>query len=168
MIDAISAARLQLVCPALADKIQQMAERLDLESIRFRVTQGLRTWQEQATLYAQGRSTPGKVVTNAAPGHSYHNFGLAVDVVPLTALGPDWNEGHPQWQRLVQVGTSIGLVAGAQWRTFPDWPHFQLTGVFPVSPNDEVREILRDHGMERVWQEAGLWQPPLGMGTADV
>lgn len=160
-MDSISEARLQLVCPALADKIRQMSERLSVEEIHFRVTQGLRSWNEQASLYAQGRSLPGKVVTNAAPGYSYHNFGLAVDVVPMTSLGPDWNESHPAWQRLVLVGTSLGLVAGAEWRTFPDYPHFQLTGKFPVSPDDEVRQIFRDGGMERVWEEAGLWQPPL-------
>ena len=159
-MDSISQARLTLVCPALMEKITQMADRLDLENIRFRVTQGLRTWQEQATLYEQGRSLPGKVVTNAAPGHSYHNFALAVDVVPMTELGPDWSVEHPTWQRLIQVGTSLGLVAGAQWRTFPDWPHFQLTGKFPVSPDDEVRQLYLDHGMERVWEEAGLWTPP--------
>ena len=155
-MDSISTARLQLVCPALSAKIHQMADMLSLEGITFRVTQGVRTWSEQAALYAQGRTAPGPVVTNAAPGHSYHNYGLAVDVVPLGVSGPDWNLSHPVWQRLVDVGTSLGLTSGTQWRTFPDWPHFQLTGVFPVTPNDEVREIYLASGMEAVWKAAGL------------
>lgn len=154
-MDAVSEARLELICPALAAKIRQMADMLK-DEFPFRVTQGLRSWDEQAKLYAQGRTAPGKIVTNAPPGHSYHNFGLAVDVVPMTELGPDWNLSHPQWQRLVAVGTSLGLTAGAGFRTFPDYPHFQLTGSLPISPDDEVRQCFLDGGMVAVWKQAGL------------
>lgn len=154
-MDAVSEARLELVNPRLAEKIRQMAEMLK-DEFAFRVTQGLRSWDEQAKLYAQGRTQPGKIVTNAAPGHSWHNFGLAVDLVPLSELGPDWNTAHPAWQRLLSCGSSVGLVEGAQFRTFPDWPHFQLTGSWPVSPNDEVRQCFLDGGMVAVWKEAGL------------
>lgn len=158
-MDPVSESRLQAVNPQLAAKVRQMADTLASEGFNIRVTQGLRSWDEQATLYAQGRTAPGKVVTNAAPGHSYHNFGLAVDVVPLTELGPDWNTNHPVWQRIVEVGVSLGLTAGAMWRTFPDEPHFQLTGSLPVSPDDEVRQTFKDGGMAALWQEAGLSEP---------
>lgn len=154
----MSEARLALVIPALAEKIRKMAEILVLDSppIIFRVTQGVRSWSEQRALYDQGRKLPGKIVTDAPPGHSYHNFALAVDVVPITDLGPDWNPSHSQWQRLIDIGKSQGLVAGAQFRTFPDFPHFQLTGRFPASPDDEVRQIFLQAGTIAVWQESGL------------
>lgn len=154
-MDPISEARLELVCPALAEKIHKLSDML-ADEFKFRVTQGLRSWDEQAKLYAQGRTSPGNVVTKAPPGHSWHNFGLAVDVVPLTDLGVDWNIEHPQWQRLIAAGTSLGLVSGSQFRTFPDYPHFQLTGSWPVSPNDEVRQCFLDGGMVAVWKEGGL------------
>jgi|SRR5208282_2063510 len=152
VLDAISETRLALIYPGLADKIHRMADIV----APFRVTQGLRTWQEQAVLYAQGRTAPGTKVTDAAPGHSWHGFGLAVDLVPMDQEPPqpDWTISHPVWQRLISAGTSLGLVAGAQFRTFPDWPHFQYTaGVFPVSPDDEMRYILMDKGIAAVWQE---------------
>ena len=135
-----------------------MAEILALDNppVIFRVTQGVRSWNEQAALYAQGRTAPGVVVTNAQPGHSYHGFGLAVDVVPFDQKLPDWNRQHPIWQRLIEVGQFLGLEEGARWRSFPDFPHFQLTGRFPASPDDEVRQIFLQAGTIGVWQESGL------------
>jgi len=158
-MDNVSEARLASVHPQLARKIRQMADILavDRPPVTLRVTQGFRTHQQQAQLYAQGRTLPGKIVTNAAPGHGWHEFGLAVDVVPFGLDGqPDWNTSHPIWQRLVQLGTSLGLVEGAQFRSFPDYPHFQLTGNWPVSPDDEVREELTKSGISGIWSKSGL------------
>src|SRR5208282_4466197 len=103
-MDSVSEARLQLVCPALSAKIHSLAAMLEDEGIVFRVTQGLRSWNDQQNLWLEGRDVngnvidPSKVVTNAPPGHSYHEFGLAVDVV-LMDPQPDWNISNPSWQR---------------------------------------------------------------------
>ncbi|SVE43245.1 uncharacterized protein METZ01_LOCUS496099, partial [marine metagenome] len=43
------------------------------------VVHTLRTYAEQDDLYEQGRTEPGKIVTNARGGKSWHNFGLAID-----------------------------------------------------------------------------------------
>ncbi len=161
-MDSLSEARLQLVNPELAGKIRRMADMLALEGIVIKVTQGLRSWTEQMNLWLKGRDKYGsvvdksKIVTNAAPGHSYHNFGLAVDVAPFNGTDPDWNRDHPAWKRIVAVGTSLGLTAGAEFRSFPDWPHFQLTGSLPASPTEDVREAFKDGGMFAVWQQAGF------------
>ena len=44
------------------------------------ITDGYRSHEEQAELYAKGRTKPGQIVTYAKPGWSWHNFGLAIDV----------------------------------------------------------------------------------------
>ena len=150
-MDPVSESRLGEVHPKLAEKVRSMAELLAGENIEIRVVQGLRSWAEQAALYAQGRTAPGKVVTNAKPGTSWHNFGLAVDVAPFDSGIPDWNSSHPSWKRIVAVGESVGLVSGSQWRTFPDWPHFQLVGQLPVSPDDSVRAEYQTGGIDAVW-----------------
>ena len=157
-MDAVSEARLQLICPALSAKILSLALMLADEQIVFRVTQGLRTWNEQNALYAQGRTTPGIIVTDAPAGYSWHEFGLAVDLVPMDQMPPqpDWNLTHPVWRRLISVGESLGLYSGDEFQHKKDEPHFQLTGSFPVSPNDEVRQVFLNAGMEAVWVEAGL------------
>jgi peptidoglycan L-alanyl-D-glutamate endopeptidase CwlK len=161
-MDANSQARLELVHPKLAEAIRKMADMLSVEGIEIRVTQGYRSWTDQLNLWMKGRDVTGqvtdrsKVVTNAPPGHSYHNFGLAVDVAPFTDNTPDWNLNHPVWKRIVTVGKSLGLTAGAEWRTFPDWPHFQLTGTLPVSPDDSVRQAFHEGGTVEVWKKSGL------------
>src|SRR5689334_1902015 len=94
-MDPISEARIKDVHPLLAEKIRTMAAMLEQEGIIIRVVQAFRTWAEQQALYEQGRSRAGKIVTNCPGGHSYHNFGLAVDCVPSIggvdqSYQPDW------------------------------------------------------------------------------
>jgi peptidoglycan LD-endopeptidase CwlK len=155
LMDIVSEDRLKLVHPLLAAKVRAMAQILSTESIMIRVTQGLRTWDEQAKLYDQGRTTPGEIVTNAQPGQSYHQFGLAVDVVPMTPLGPDWDPTNPVWRRIIEVGKGVGLTSGSMWRTFPDMPHFQLTGVLPASPTPAIRKAYLQKGIPGVWDLTG-------------
>ena len=150
----ISLSRLMTVHPALEEKIRQLDAAAP--EINLQIPQALRTYQSQDALYAQGRTTPGKIVTDVRGGFSWHNFGLAVDVVPEEAIAgqPDWNTAHPVWARLISIGESLGLVSGSTWRTFPDFPHFQLTGRFAVTPDDEVRAIFSAGGLPAVWAAA--------------
>jgi peptidoglycan L-alanyl-D-glutamate endopeptidase CwlK len=97
------------------------------------VTQGLRTWKEQDALYRRGRTSPpiGKshIVTNAKGGYSWHNFGLAFDVLLLDALGKgDWDTNHPGWRMLGDLGKKAGLEWGGDWKTLKDFAHFQYSG----------------------------------------
>jgi hypothetical protein len=169
MFGPISIQRLSLVYPTLRDLIMQLETQL---SEPIGVSQGLRSYPEQEALYAQGRLTLQKVnalrkavhwapmtkaqnidkVTDAQPGYSWHNFGMAVDVVPFESSGqPDWDEQHPVWQEIVAKGTALGLVAGVAWN---DRPHFQLTGKFPETPTDEVRATYTVEGIDGVWRAA--------------
>jgi peptidoglycan LD-endopeptidase CwlK len=87
---------------------------------------GLRTYKEQNDLYAQGRTKPGKVVTNAKGGYSYHNFGLAFDFCVLSDGKAVWNSNHPHWKRFVQIAKAHGFDWGGDFKS-PDAPHFQIT-----------------------------------------
>lgn len=131
-----------------------MAATLSKDGIWVRVTQALRTIEEQDALYAQGRTAPGKIVTNAPGGYSQHNFGLAVDVVPSVpgdTYIPDWNPAHPSWQKMIALGESLGLYSGSHFRTFPDAPHFEYTGPYPPETSDLQRETLKSGGLIAVW-----------------
>lgn len=128
----------------------------------LRVAQGLRTWEEQAAIYAQGRDANGKVinkrmvVSNAPPGHSQHNFGLAVDLIPFTLLQqPGWASTSPLWEELGEMGEGLKLTWGGRWRT-PDLPHFQIQGKWPVSPNDAQRQTFVAGGFDKVWKDGQL------------
>ncbi|KDE48183.1 hypothetical protein DI43_05840 [Geobacillus sp. CAMR12739] len=119
--------KLKGVHPVVAAKARQLIEKAYREGINVIVTQGLRTIEEQNELYAQGRTKPGKIVTNAKGGYSYHNFGLAFDFAIMKDDGNiSWNVDD-KWKRVAQIGKSLGLEWGGDWKSFPDYPHFQYT-----------------------------------------
>jgi peptidoglycan L-alanyl-D-glutamate endopeptidase CwlK len=103
---------------------------------RFAYT--LRTFAEQDALFAQGRSKPGKVVTNAKGGQSYHNYGLAIDIVLIldkdkngTFETASWDvksdfdgDKKADWMEVVQIFKRYGFEWGGDWK-FLDLPHFQ-------------------------------------------
>jgi len=90
------------------------------------VTCTLRTMQDQAILFAQGRTTPGKIITNAKPGQSAHNFGLALDIVPVVHGKLDWSGDSPPWVTVAELGQSHGLQwLGAPGSPFIEQAHFQ-------------------------------------------
>jgi peptidoglycan L-alanyl-D-glutamate endopeptidase CwlK len=103
------------------DFIEQCENTYD---VTIRIVQGLRTFEEQQAIYDQGRTKPGAIVTKAPPGSSYHNYGMAVDVVPLTAdkKGLDWNYDFSKWAIL---GTKWGISWGGNWTGFKDLDHFE-------------------------------------------
>lgn len=146
-MDAHSEARLNDVHPELARRVRQLAELLSFPII---VTQGLRTWATQDALYAQGRTAEGKVVTDAPGGHSMHNFGLAVDLAPTDGSGVDWNGKDAKWDEMLAKAPSVGLAEGAQWRTFPDEPHFYPQEC-PANPDDNMRYLFNEGGLQAVW-----------------
>lgn len=85
----------------------------------------LRPIAEQNELYAQGRTRPGKVVTNARGGQSAHNFGLAFDGAPLIGGKIAWDD-HPHWDMYGQVAASVGLDWAGNWKTFKEMPHVEM------------------------------------------
>ena len=96
------------------------------QGIPLVVTQSARTMAEQQALYDQGRTKPGKIVTNALPGSSWHNFALAFDVAVLEGTTPTWPNDLKLWSRIGEIGKSIGLQWGGDWSSFPDRPHFEF------------------------------------------
>lgn len=90
---------------------------------------------EQAALYAIGRSLPGKKVTNAKPGESKHNFvdaktgkpaAAAFDIAIIVNGKLNWSLDHPAWQLAGELGEELGLEWAGRWTKFREGPHFQL------------------------------------------
>lgn len=103
------------------------------EGVSCRATSVFRSPSEQAEIYAIGRTKKGKIVTNAKPMQSYHNYGLAVDIVLIkdgkavydTKADMD-GDGKSDWIEVVNVFKKYGWEWGGDWR-FSDPPHFQKT-----------------------------------------
>jgi len=123
--------------PDQTRKVSELDKRLQplaIEHIRLareaqidaRITSGYRSFQRQAELYAQGRTEPGNIVTNAQPGESRHNYGEAYDLAIFVDDKPDWNRPESEWEKLGELGKSLGLEWGGDWVSLKDRPHFQL------------------------------------------
>lgn len=136
MKDSISIPRVQLLHPKIKDEVFTLlnqAETIIDANLAIRVVQGLRTIEEQNDLYAQGRTKPGSIVTNAKGGSSLHNYGLAIDICWLYKQ-PDgsykyddvksWKTG-PNFLKVIKVFKEAGFTWGGDFQKLNDTPHFE-------------------------------------------
>jgi hypothetical protein len=138
---------LSRVSPALATKGRELIQRCQQEGIAIRVSQALRTWAEQDALYHSGRTAPGEIRTNARGGESFHNFGMAFDIVILESGRVTWDRRHPGWRIAGEIGTSLGLLWGGTWKSIKDLPHFEIRGQLTLQ---ECR-ALYPTGLPTIW-----------------
>ena len=142
-MDNITLDRIKQLHPKLRDEVNEIYKEI-CEALKgsamCRFAYTLRTFKEQDDLYAIGRGKPGKVVTNAKGGQSYHNYGLAVDIVLLkdkdkngTFESASWEtnvdfdgDGQADWMEVVAIFKRHGWEWGGDWK-FTDLPHFQKT-----------------------------------------
>lgn len=114
--------------PQMRAAVAKWQNHLRYEKIPLWINETLRPFARQRELYAQGRTAPGPIVTNAKPGRSYHAFGLALDCYPMDKDGDpifDFDPHLPPWPRVVQLAKMSGLAWGGDWRTIRDYPHFE-------------------------------------------
>jgi peptidoglycan L-alanyl-D-glutamate endopeptidase CwlK len=115
---------LALLHPTVRAKVQSTLDALKTEKIPLFVFEAFRSPTRQAFLFAQGRTKPGSKVTFANAWQSYHQYGLAVDLV---FNGPGkWTWDEPKkgmWKRMHEIANSNGLMP-LDFET----PHIQLSG----------------------------------------
>lgn len=140
--DKITLERIELMHPKLRKELlnDYLTINTQLPSgIRLRFSQTLRTIAEQDALYAQGRTTKGKIVTQARGGSSYHNWALAFDIVILKDLDKNGTLETASWtldkyfMQVVNFFKSKGWFWGGDFRSFKDSPHFEKTFNLSIS-----------------------------------
>lgn len=124
----------------LHPRVKEMHEAFVAEcsarGIKIITTCTWRSFEQQAALYAQGRTAPGNIVTRAKPGQTPHTFldqdgkpcSLAFDIVPQVKGQLVWGTSGVDgalWDYVGAIGKGVGLEWGGDW-TFKDRPHFQL------------------------------------------
>jgi len=122
--DSVSRKRLMTLHPDVRVKAIQFINKAAKQGIKLRVTHAKRSYAQQDTLYAKGRTTSGKIVTNAKGGQSYHNFALALDVVEMIKGVPQWKTKN--WDKIGALGKSFGFFWGGDFESLSDRPHFQM------------------------------------------
>lgn len=120
-------------------KVERWVELCMARGVEVLVYCTRRTLEEQAALYASGRTVPGPVKTNAKPGYSWHNYGRAVDAVPMVDGKPDWSysENEIHWRVMIEEGDRVGLEWAGRWKTFKEFVHWQF--VPPGLTYDQAR-----------------------------
>lgn len=129
----ISSRKLEDLHPLVAAKALAHKNACEQEGIDLLIYSTYRDEETQAGLYAQGRTAPGHIVTDAKPGYSFHNFRCAYDCAPLRNGKPVWsNDSGPDqklWERVGQLGEACGLEWAGRWTgRLRETAHFQYTG----------------------------------------
>lgn len=82
--------------------------------------------EAQNKIYAQGRTSPGKIVTNAKGGQSFHNYRVAFDWVPMLGGKPLWSD-EAAYLKCAEIGEALGLEWAGRWKSFKETAHLQYT-----------------------------------------
>ncbi|QGM30502.1 hypothetical protein GI482_08990 [Bacillus sp. N3536] len=128
--------RIGAVHPSLKEYTIELIKRCYKEDIYVQISSGFRSNEDQAYIYGQGRPNyiwngkkyglKGSIVSNAQPGTSIHNYGLAIDYFLVSDDGNKslWTV-NDKWKRVVTIAKSMGFEWGGDWKSFKDYPHLQ-------------------------------------------
>jgi hypothetical protein len=108
--------------PFFRDQILNLIAKCKAKGIDLVIVETYRTHAKQHEY-----KTMGKKYTSSGAGRSKHQYGLAVDVVPVVDSVAVWNNTL-LWRKIGAVGEKLGLRWGGRWRKPYDPGHFEWTG----------------------------------------
>jgi len=123
--------KLSDLAPVFLPRVAEWLVDCEAEGLDVLVYCTLRSHEEQARLYKIGRTVKGadvtasrpmgRIVTKAKPGQSAHNYGLAIDFVPMKA-------GKAMWSDTKAYDKAIKLAAARDMQSLRpmESPHLQM------------------------------------------
>ena len=123
----INSRNLADLLPVVAAKASAFVDACRAAGIVVLVTSTYRDNECQTDLYAQGRTKPGKIVTRAKAGQSWHNWRCAFDFVPMAGGVPQWSD-TAAFTRCGIIAESLGLEWAGRWQSMRELAHCQYTG----------------------------------------
>ena len=149
---------LEALHPFFRDKIVKLIQNCKAQGIELAVVESYRTHAKQNEYKGMGRK-----FTNSGGGKSKHQYGLAVDLVPIVDSVAVW-DNVALWKKVGVTGEKLGLRWGGRWRKPYDPGHFEWTGgltsthlahgLLPVISDEThpcIHEDLRI--LKRYWKE---------------
>ena len=134
--------------PDFKEKVIRWYEECKEEGLKILVYCGYRSNEDQEKLYKQGRSTKGKKVTNARAGQSFHNYGRAIDFVPVKNGESSWDD-TASYIKAQRIGKEFGL-RPISWElphledgSFKNWRELQAS--------QKPAKTLFSPIIERIW-----------------
>lgn len=149
---------LNLLYPPFRAQVEQGLAICHQQGLMAYVFEGLRTPARQEWLYRQGRSRPGKIITNARSNFSWHQYGVAVDIVfdgselPGIQWSWDGDYAHEKTDEYQLVADNL-MPLGIEWygqpgQAFFEKPHFQKTWGLRMFT---AQQLVATHGTLAVW-----------------
>ena len=150
-------------------RLQQLAAKwiqaCAAQGIIVGIAETLRTVEEQEELYAQGRTKPGQIVTNAR-GTSYrsqHQWGIAFDFFLMMDVDGDgktsddsYNDSTGLFGRAAAIAKSLGLAWGGDWSSLVDKPHLYLPD-WGSTPTKLIQTYGTPEAFMRTWAPTAGW-----------
>lgn len=148
---------LNLLYPPFLAQVTAGLNQAHAEMMYAYVFEGYRPPERQAQLYAQGRSTPGAIVTNARPGFSAHQFGIGVDIVfdgsPDDGVQWSWEGDYANHYKDEYAVLAVTMKAqGLEWLgdNHIESAHFQNFYGFTIQ---EIKALADQKGVLGLWLE---------------
>ncbi len=153
-------ADVQALHPYFRDKVLELIKECKANGIELAVVESYRTHAKQHEY-----KTMGKKYTSSGAGRSKHQYGLAIDIVPIVDSVAVW-DNVLLWKKVGTTGEKLGLRWGGRWRKPYDPGHFEWTagltsthlgaGIFPSVPScDTVYPCMQDDIklLKKYWKE---------------
>lgn len=122
----INSRKLEDLHPKVKTLCEKFITSCNKQGIDILITSTYRDGESQSALYAQGRTIPGKIVTNAKAGQSFHNWRVAFDFVPLVNGKAQWSDTG-LFTKCGEIAESVGLEWAGRWNKFKELAHCQYT-----------------------------------------
>jgi peptidoglycan L-alanyl-D-glutamate endopeptidase CwlK len=94
--------------PDFKQRVIRWYEECMSEGLKILVYCGYRSNEDQDKLYKHGRTIEGKIITNAKGGQSFHNYGRAIDYVPVKNGETSWDD-TTSYLKAQRIAKEFGL-----------------------------------------------------------
>ncbi|MCL2084869.1 MAG: peptidoglycan-binding protein, partial [Oscillospiraceae bacterium] len=148
----------ELLHPELQAAAARFTAECKAAGLNALITETWRTAAEQDALYAQGRTAPGRIVTNCrgADYQSPHQWGVAFDFC-RNVRGREYDDGDGFFSKCGAAGKRAGLFWGGDFKSFKDKPHLELPKFLPGNGTASLKRL---YGAPEAFKAS--WDKPPG------
>lgn len=115
---------ISLLRPDVAENCRRWLKLCNENGMDVLITNTVRDKEYQESLYAQGRTKPGNIVTNGrTPTFHADTVGLAFDFCK-NIKGHEYDD-NAFFHKAAALAKGMGFTWGGDWKSFPDMPHIQ-------------------------------------------